>query len=160
MSDLIGLCAVEPIGQPEPAHRNVAEYEVRGGTDEWFAAYRTVEHQHALFGETPQQIHRRCVGAPVYGQCDGCLAGLGCNPFGEIRSIDKYDVAPDGLDVGDDIVATHDIDGLETERFRDRNQRPPDAGVGAVLNDPGSRWQGDEVGQHQIRGWRIDAGHG
>src|SRR6266404_5077230 len=132
---------------------------MRRRDDGWFAAYRAVEHVHALLSETPQQISRRGVAYAIYRQCDGRFASLGCHPLGEIRSIDKYDVAADRLDLGDHVVAPHDIDGLETQRFRDRNQRAPDAGVGTVLDHPGSRWQGDEVGQHQIRGWWIDAQH-
>jgi len=50
----------------------------------------------------------------------------------------QYDVAADRLDFGDDIVAPHHIDGLEAQRFRDRDQRPPDAGIALfwITQDP------------------------
>src|ERR1700687_3171200 len=132
---------------------------MRRGNARWLAADRAVKHVPALLSETSEQISRRRVANAIYRQGDRRLAGLGCSPFSEIPSIEKYDVRAHRLELGADILAPYDIDGLEAERFRDRDQRPPDAGIGAVLDHPGSRGQGDEVGQHQIRGWRIDAQH-
>src|SRR5260370_37059088 len=114
---------------------------------------------HALLSETAKQISRRRVADAIYRKRNGCFAGLGCNPYAEIRSIVKYDVTADRLELGNHILAPHDIDGLQAQRYRDRNQRAPDGGIRTVLDHPGPRWQDDEIGQHQIRGWRIDAQH-
>ena len=86
-------------------------------------------------------------------------AGLGSNPFGEIRTIEQHHVAADRLEFDDQLFAPHDIDGLQPKRFCDSDQRAPDAGIGAVSNQPCSRLQGDEIGEKQIGGRRIDAEH-
>jgi len=88
-----------------------------------------------------QEVHRRGVGDAIDGERNGCAAGLGRDPLGEIRSVEKHDVAADRLEVGHDILTPHHVDGLQAKRFCDRDQRPPDAGIGAVLNDPGARRQ-------------------
>src|SRR5260370_276658 len=80
---------------------------MRRRDDGWFAAYRAVEHVHALLSETPQQISRRGVAYAIYRQCDGRFASLRCNPLGEIRSIDKYDVAADGKDAANAFRSHH-----------------------------------------------------
>jgi hypothetical protein len=130
------------------------------GSDKGLAAHRAVKHQHALWRQTAQQVHRRGVGNGVDGEGNGRAAGFGCNPLGEIRSIDQHDVAADRLNLGDNILTPNHIDGLQAKRLRDRDQRPADARVGAVVNDPGPRWQCDVFGQQQIGGRGIDAEHG
>src|SRR3977135_3047611 len=95
-----GFAMLEPVGEPEPAHRNVAVNKVRRGNDRWFAAYHAVEHVHAPFGETPQQISRRRIANPVYGQRNRRFAGLGRNPVSEVRSVNKHDIAADRLELG------------------------------------------------------------
>ncbi len=132
---------------------------MRRRNDRWLAADRAVEHVHALFRKALQKIGRRSFAHPVDGERNRRLAGLSRNPFSELRSVDQHDIAADRLELGDDVVAPHDIDGFQTKRFRDRNQRPPDAGIGTVLDHPGSRRQSDKIGQQQIRGRRIDAQH-
>jgi len=61
--------------------------------DGWLAAYRAVEHVHALFGQAPNELVVDVSPTAVHGQGNRGFAGLGCNPLGEIRSIDKDDVA-------------------------------------------------------------------
>jgi len=108
------------------------------GNDGRLAAYRAVEHVYAFSARHPQQISRRRIAYAIYRQRNGCFASLGCNPFSEIRSIDEHDVAPIALISGDHIIAPYDIDGLETQRFRDRNQRrpTPELALFCIIQDP------------------------
>jgi len=134
------------------------------GTMDGLAAYRACRTTWtAFFGETAKQISlSRCRRHRSTASAMGALPVSAATRFGEIRSIDQYGRSPpDRLDFGDDIVAPHHIDGLEAQRFRESGSAParrPELAL--VLDHPGSRWQADEIGQHQIGGWRIDAEHG
>jgi hypothetical protein len=57
----------------------------------------------------------------------------------KIRSVYQSDIAAERHDFLHYFVATDDIDGFQTQQFRDRDRRAPDARIGTILDHPRSR---------------------
>ena len=51
-------------------------------------------------------------------------------PFRDIRSVDDNDVSADLLELGHQLRAPDDVDGLRAARFRESDHPPPDTGIG------------------------------
>src|SRR6266404_4011956 len=53
--------------------------------------------------------------------------------------IHDHEITADGLQFGDELRATHEIDRLNAPRFGDGDERPADTRIGRVLDDPVAR---------------------
>ena len=129
------------------------------GHDRVLAAHRAVAADHAALADAGRDSRGGPARDRVDPEADGGAAGSLPDRLGQVRAVHHADVRAERGELGEEGLAPHHVHGLHAARPSQPDHEAADRGVGHVLDDPVARPEGDEVGEQQERGRRVDAEH-
>src|SRR6202040_2607402 len=94
---------------------------------------------------------------PSRARRNSALTDSRFDPFRDVRRVDDNEVSADRLELGHELRAPDDVDGLQATRFRKGDDPPSDTGIGGVLHHPLARLQVDILAEQKRRGRGIYA---
>src|SRR5258708_27140560 len=114
------------VAQPKAPHRERLEDKIQRVDRHQTLAHGRKADQRAARRERRREHPRRRAADAVERQTELSLTDSRFDPFRDIRRVDDDYVSADRLELGHELWAPDDVDGLQATRFRKRDYPPPD----------------------------------